>query len=136
MASKDENDVNSAFDDIFLTEDRLSAVSFEDGFESGRKKGAEEGFHLGYHRGAELGAELGFYSGVVEAWLSLDSKVTSEKARQSLHKLQLLLKNFPRTNTDSIDILASFDKIRVSYKKVCSLLKMNSSYPEATKLSF
>lgn len=131
-----ENDVNGAFDDIFRTEDRLSAAGFEDGYESGRQKGAEEGFHLGYHRGAELGAELGFYSGVVEAWLSLEHRVTSDKALQSLHKLKELIKSFPRTNRDDIDILASFDKIRVSYRKVCSLLKMNASYPEASKLSF
>ncbi|XP_034245195.1 protein LTO1 homolog [Thrips palmi] len=136
MAAKAENDVNSAFDDIFRTESRLSSAAFEDGFESGRLKGAEEGFHLGYHRGAELGAELGFYSGVVEAWLSLESNVTSERALQSLRKLQQLLKNFPRTNVDNVDIMASFDEIRVSYRKVCSLLKMNSSYPEASKLSF
>lgn len=135
-AAAEDVDINSVFDSVAQTEERLSAEGFREGFESGRREGAAEGLHLGYHRGAELGAELGFYTGVVEAWLSLGPGVVSEKARQSLLKVAEHIRGFPRSNVDNVDILALADVVRVSYRRACSLLKTNATYPEASKMSF
>lgn len=131
-----EEDINVAFDSVVGTEERLSSEGFREGFETGLKEGAEEGFHLGFHRGAELGAELGYYAGVAEASLSLGPDLTSDKVKQSLKKLIELIDKFPKTNVDHTDILAEVDSIRVAYKRACSLLKISSTYPEASKLSF
>ena len=135
MASEDI-DINLAFDSILQTEERISAEGYRQGFEYGRAAGTNESYHLGYHRGSEIGAELGFYAGVAEAWLSLGPDAISEKARRHLHLLLEQLNNYPKTNVDSVDILALADNIRSSYRRVCSLLKINASYPESSKLSF
>lgn len=129
-------DINTVFDSIAQTENRLSVEGYNEGYECGRREGVEEGYHLGYHRGAELGAELGFYAGVVEAWLSVGSNSMSDKAQQSLNKVLELVQKFPRTNVDTIDLLAAVDLIRGSFKRACALLKTSSSYPETSKLSF
>lgn len=132
----EEIDINLAFDLIAQTEERLLAEGFRQGFVSGRAGGVVEGYHLGYHRGAELGAELGFYAGVVEAWISLGPAAVPEKVKQTLIKVIEQLNNFPKSNVDSIDILALADVVRASYKRACSQLKINAPYPESSKLSF
>lgn len=45
------------------------------------------------------------------------------------------ISNFPSENIE-IDILKDLDSIRFSYKKLCALLNVSSSWPEGDKLSF
>ncbi|KAL1122980.1 hypothetical protein AAG570_003304 [Ranatra chinensis] len=59
-------DINAAFEDIALGEERIAEQGYRLGLERGRGLGEREGYHLGYHRGSELGAELGFYRGFLE----------------------------------------------------------------------
>jgi len=132
-------DINEAFTDIAQTEEKIASEGFQEGYSSGSKTGEVEGYHLGYHRGAELGAELGYYKGVVEAWIAIGNKeegAVSPRAKTHLHKLNEVLNNFPHTNTEDEDILALAESVRASFKKVCSLLKFDGNYPEATKLTF
>lgn len=43
-------DVNEAFDNILLAEEKLIDQSYEIGFEIGKQQGNTEAFHLGMHR--------------------------------------------------------------------------------------
>lgn len=70
----EELDINQAFDDIFLCEERIIQTAYEEAFQKGKEEGNPEGYHLGYHRGAEIGAELGYYLGVIETYLIKDDR--------------------------------------------------------------
>lgn len=45
LAEKDE--INEAFDDIFLAEEKILEEGYEKGFEEGRRQGNTEAYHLG-----------------------------------------------------------------------------------------
>lgn len=132
-----EKDINDAFDDILLSEERLNQQGYEEGFIQGKKEGNPEGYHLGYHRGAELGAELGYYLGVVKYYVALEGEQKpSEKINNNLQQLITLIEEFPKTNDENYDILAQADVIRARYRKTCSLLKIDSKFPDSGKISF
>lgn len=130
----EELDINQAFDDIFLCEERIIQTAYEEAFQKGKEEGNPEGYHLGYHRGAEIGAELGYYLGVIETYLIKDD--LKEKVRVSLEKTKKLIESFPKTNDENVDILGKLDEIRAIYKKTCSLLKIDGKFPEADKMNF
>ncbi|GLV44229.1 uncharacterized protein CBL_12475 [Carabus blaptoides fortunei] len=127
-------DINQAFDDIFLCEEHLTQSAYEEGFQKGKQEGNPEGYHLGYHRGAEIGAELGYYLGVIETYLARDN--LKEKLRGSLTKIKELIESFPKINEENVDIIGKLDEIRAVYKKTCSLLKIDGKFPEADKMNF
>lgn len=130
----EELDINQAFDDIFLCEERITQTAYEEAFQKGKEEGNPEGYHLGYHRGAEIGAELGYYLGVIETYLIKDD--LKEKVRVSLKKTKKLIESFPKINDENVDILGKLDEIRAIYKKTCSLLKIDGKFPEADKMNF
>lgn len=135
-----EVDINEVFDNILFSEEHYSEEGFKEGYNKGLIDGEEDGHHLGYHRGAELGAELGYYKGVFEACLALNknkpARCLPEKTVAVLTKVLDLIEQFPNTNSSDIDIIELRDNIRARYKKGCSLMKIDSNYPESTKLSF
>lgn len=131
----EDKDINDAFEDIFLVEDRLNQEAYVEGFTKGRLEGNPEGYHLGYHRGAELGAELGYYLGAAKWWLDEERKV-NEKIKNQLENLIKLIENFPKSNDENFDILGQADVVRGLYRKICSLLKIDGKFPENNNLSF
>lgn len=129
-----ERDINDIFDDIVLTEERISEQSYGEGFEAGKLTGNTDGYHLGYHRGAELGAELGFYNGTLTK--AKDELKCSERASKAIETCLELIDAFPRTNDENCDILGEADRIRAQYKKTCALLKINGKFPDSDQLTF
>lgn len=131
-----EQDINDAFEDIFYSEELLTKSAYEKGLEKGKEEGNINGFHLGYHRGAEIGAELGYYLGVVEIHIDKTENKDSKKVYNSLQKVKELIENYPKNNSEDIDILEKLDDIRAQFKKLCSLLKIDGIFPESDKLNF
>lgn len=115
----------------------MIAESYKEGFKIGAAKGNPEGYHLGYHRGAEIGSEIGYYTGVTESYLnSAKDGNLSEKIVKSLENLKKLLDNFPRHNSEDVDIVEEASIIRAKFRKVCAQLKIDIAYPEVSNLSF
>jgi flagellar biosynthesis/type III secretory pathway protein FliH len=152
-------DVNDAFDQILLSEERIAEESYKQGFEKGVSEGNLEAYHLGklkknkkafnvgtfkphflknnflgFHRGAEIGSELGFYLGVLENH-QIPPPI-NEKISHLITQLRQIIEQFPKVNCDSIDLFESLNTIRAQFKKLTSLLKINVSYPDKSKLSF
>jgi len=122
-------DINNAFDDIFMVEDKICAASYDKGFKKGFSDGRVEGYHLGYHRGAEVGGEIGFYGSFSNAMLNSESISLSDKARTTLLQLQNSVVDFPQTNVSDVDIKERITISRNLYKKTCSLLKVTPHLP-------
>lgn len=64
-----------------------------------------------------------------------DIKLT-DKIVTLLEKIKDLIEKFPRENIDDKDILDIASDIRVKYKKVCSLLKIDGGYPYDDSISY
>lgn len=60
----------------------------------------------------------------------------SDKTVHQLGKVQKLIKEFPRTNSEEHDILSLLENIRAQYKKACALLKISSNNPYTADISF
>lgn len=60
----------------------------------------------------------------------------SDKTVHQLEKVQKLIEEFPRTNSEEHDILALLENIRAQYKKACALLKISSNNPYTADISF
>ncbi|KAB0802782.1 hypothetical protein PPYR_04968 [Photinus pyralis] len=137
VSDSTDKDINDVFSDILLSEELLNKKGYEEGYGIGTLNGNIEGYHLGYHRGAEIGAELGYYLGVVENHLkSIKNKQANDKKFKHLIALQHLIETYPKHNSETVDILKLLDDIRSQFRKVCSLLKVNASYPESSKVTF
>lgn len=130
----ESRDINDIFDDIALSEEKISELGYQKGYRDGELAGNTDGYHLGYHRGAELGSELGYYYGVLSKYSK--KKSNSERINKAIDTCLSLIDTFPRTNDETIDILALADTIRAHYRKSCALLKINGKYPEADQLTF
>ncbi|CAH2041703.1 unnamed protein product, partial [Iphiclides podalirius] len=105
----EDKDFNDALEEIFLSENTLRNESYKEGYRAGCDAGSPEGYHLGYHRGAEIGREIGYYFGIVTNHLDNNNKSDvqlSDKVVQQLEKVQKLIEDFPRTNSEQHDILA------------------------------
>ena len=129
--SKDA-DVNEVFEKILLAEDLAEKAAYEEGFTAGKNQ-MLEGFHLGYHRASSVAAQLGYYFGVL---IFIEQNFNIPKILEQTRKLIEDIQKFPTDNDDAVDIFEKFDSIRLNFKKVCSLAKIDATYPEANKLEF
>lgn len=134
-----KDDINGAFDSIALCEDEVVNRSYLEGKMLGIREGEIEGFHLGYHRGCELGYEIGYYKGfikVIHYLLKNKDSRCSDKVIKAVEKLQNLVECFPVKNVEGSDLIKLRDEIRVRYKRICSLLKIEISLPFVDKLAY
>lgn len=124
-------DVNKVFENLFLAEEVAEQSGYDQGYEIGKGR-LFEGYHLGYHRASLFGAHLGYYSGT----LHLFQNHKSEKVVNIVKTLLDEIDRFPKHNDENTDIKAVFESIKSKYQKFCTLVKINSCYPEADKLEF
>lgn len=129
-------DINDVFDSIAFSEDNIASNGFKEGLKKGQSDGELEGYHLGYHRGAELGSEIGFYKGFLEAFNSIENEEMRSRHKNTIEKLSSLIESFPKANDDTFDIVSVRDSIRSTYKKLCSVLKIEPEIPDNSNLSF
>ncbi|XP_012283220.1 uncharacterized protein LOC105701229 [Orussus abietinus] len=132
-STKEDIDINEAFDNLLFAEDIAERSGYEEGYKVGRVR-IIDGYHLGYHRGSTLAAQLGYYSGIIE--LCLLTKHLPDKVTCLAKKLLEEINNFPKFNSDTLDILNIFENIKFQYIKFCSLAKINATYPDTDKLDF
>ena len=127
----DSQDINSLFDCIVLSEDRLVSEGYEKGYKAGQKEGNKEGERLGRERGVKIGAEIGFYLGFVEQWREVYKEGTVDKRKEKVlvafNKLEEVANNFPQVNSKE-ELGERLDTVRAKFKLVCSLLKVNSEF--------
>jgi len=127
----DNQDINSLFDCIVLSEDRLVSEGYEKGYKAGQKEGNKEGERLGRERGVKIGAEIGFYLGFVEQWREVYKEGTVDKRKEKVlvafNKLEEVANNFPQVNSKE-ELGERLDTVRAKFKLVCSLLKVNSEF--------
>lgn len=128
-----EEDINEAFEKLLFAEEIAEEIGYTEGYEAGRNQKLK-GYHLGYHRASLLAARLGYYYGVVEYCLTNGS--FGERVIQQALKLREAIKTFPRNNDTSFDILQTVEDIKFKYTKLCSMAKLDSSYPEADNLDY
>ena len=128
----DGEDINSAFDSIVLSEDRVVSAGWEEGYRAGSREGGREGASLGRQRGDKVGQEIGFYLGFGEEWSEAyrdrPSDKKTDKISVALKKLLELVEAFPEENSKEDDFAVKLDQIRAKFKVLCSLLKINSEY--------
>lgn len=120
-APPEDRDINDIFDDIALTEERVSKESYDEGYNDGVQEGNLEGYKLGYAQGVDLGEELGTYYGTIVAHLQLSH---SERVRKALEQLKATIDRFPRTNDPEADIVGEIQHIRTQYKRLKAMLKL------------
>jgi hypothetical protein len=125
-------DVNEAFENLLLAEDLAGQESYEEGFTSGKNQ-MVEGYHLGYHRASALAAQLGYYYGVL---IHIQQTFDTHKVADQLETLIENIQKFPVDNDDAVDIFDKFESIKFNFKKICSLVKIDFTYPESNKLEF
>lgn len=127
-----ETDINEAFENLLFAEDLAGKAAYEEGFAAGRNQ-MFEGYHLGYHRASSLAAQLGYYFGVL-MHLKQSSNVPKilEQVQRSIEDIE----KFPVDNDDAVDIFDKFESIKLNFRKICSLAKLDATYPEANKLEF
>lgn len=136
-ADNQERDINDVFDDIVLSEEKVSEEEYQKGFDDGAAAGNLEGYHLGYHRGAEFGAEFGYYDGLLRTYLNaINSSPLPERAVKAIDTCLELIGHFPKLNDEQCDILQLADNIRAQFRKACALLKISGRYPEADQMNF
>ncbi|XP_058799406.1 uncharacterized protein LOC131668929 [Phymastichus coffea] len=125
-------DINEAFENLLLAENLSEQAAYEEGFQTGKNQ-LVDGYHLGYHRASSLAALLGYYFGVLIC-IQHFCKVPKilEKSRALMQKIQI----FPLDNNNTVDIFDDFDNIKLNFKKICSLAKIEISSPESNKLDF
>lgn len=128
-----KNEINEVFDDILFGEELAEKSGFNEGFNAGKCQSIK-GYHLGYHRASELSAKLGFYTIIIQH--CLDKNIYSSKINQQAIKLNNEINNFPQHNDESIDIIQLSENIKFKFIRLCSLAKIDSSYPESDKLNF
>lgn len=133
MSEKTENiDFNEVLDNIVLAENSAEEVAYSEGYVAGQNQ-TVEGFHYGYHRASKLAAQLGYYFGIL---IQVQKSFDAPKILDLSNKLMKEIQNFPLDNDSSIDIFKKFEDIKLNYKKICSLAKIDAAYPEANKLDF
>lgn len=130
-----DRDINDIFDDIVLTEEKLSKDSYDEGFQAGVAEGNLEGYKLGYAQGINVGEELGDIYGICLGHLLLSK---SERVKKSLIQLKTSIDNFPKTNDPEADIVGDLENIRAQFKKVKAMLRLGGDSQETPKkdLSF
>ncbi|XP_011497404.1 PREDICTED: oral cancer-overexpressed protein 1-like [Ceratosolen solmsi marchali] len=129
---KQDIDINKAFENLLLAEDLAEKVGYEEGFASGKNQ-MIEGYHFGYHRASALAAQLGYYYGVL---IHIQQTSNNQKLTEQLDRLIEDIQKFPVDNDDAVDIFEKFENIKLNFKKICSLVKIDSAHPENNKLEF
>lgn len=124
-ANMTSDDLDAAWDDIVLLEERSAVRGFEKGVDLRERKFCCEGFRLGLIKGAELGGEIGQYMGFAEAHLAESGEGKSEKAVKALEKLRTSCEKFPRENVNDESMLQALQDVRAKYKLCKALLKSN-----------
>lgn len=82
---------------------------------------------------------VGYYFATVCKHLSdfeKDSSLYTEKVVKQLNKLKDYIKDFPRHNSEDIDIHAVLEQIRGNFRMICSLLKAENEYATTIAISF
>ncbi|XP_045467656.1 protein LTO1 homolog [Harmonia axyridis] len=140
MVDNEQNqDINDIFDDIFFAEEKIVEKSFEEGYKIGIEQENVEAYHLGYHRGAEIGAELGYYSSFIEYYQNFSKEKgidVTDRVLKTIITIQELIGKFPEDNDENTDLKESLNNIRVKFKLLCSLLKVNGNFSEGESLAF
>lgn len=125
---KNEVDINEVFEDILLTEEKIYELAYREGYELGASEESIEGYHLGYHRGAEVGSEIGYYQAFAEHYNDNAEKLkVPDKVMKNLRMLKQGCLEFPRINSERIDLFEALENLRVLYKKIAAQLKIKSS---------
>lgn len=125
-------DIDSAFESIIMSEERVVEQGFQEGLQVGNISGYEKGFAFGVKRGAQLNQELGFCNGFARTWLKLlDINGTehrgSSNVKSVLHTLVQVTDNFPRNEPHNVNIQQQLAVVRAKFKQACSLLKISAS---------
>lgn len=141
VVSIGSEDIDRAFEDVFLIEEKLKKQGFDQGRQVGLSKLKSEGFELGFSKGQEVGREIGFYLGFCQAWMPLVQKLEDKKQQKvliTLDKLQNLCQTFPDSNDINVDITEPLSEIRAKFKKACALLnlKTNTNPAESVGISW
>ena len=117
------DDLDAAWDDIVLLEERSAEKGFEKGVDLREQKFCCEGFRLGLIKGAELGAEIGQYAGFAEVHLAETADGKSEKAVRALEKLRIACEKFPRENVNDKSLLEALQDVRAKFKLCKAVMK-------------
>lgn len=125
-------DFNEVIDNILLAENVAEEEAYKEGYAAGKNE-LVEGFHYGYHRASSLAAQLGYYFGVL---MYIQKSFDIPKILDLSNKLMKEIQEFPVDNDSLVDIFEKFEKIKLNFKKICSLAKIDAAYPEANKLDF
>ncbi|CAB0033002.1 unnamed protein product [Trichogramma brassicae] len=125
-------DVNDVFSDLLMSENLAEDQAYEKGYEVGKNQ-MVDGYHLGYHGASSAAAELGYYYGVL---IFIRKNCNNSKVIESTNILMKRLENFPTDNNESVDIGTELETIGLNFKKICSLAKVDSRYPETNKTEF
>lgn len=122
-----DDEIQAAFDDIFLLEDRLLESGYQEGVVLGIEKGWKEGYNLGYLNGLVTGTEIHFCEGVMKALSIIGETEVPRNLRTQrvLDSISSMTRQFPHNNADHLG--RSLEEIRSKFKQVCSLLKMDIS---------
>ncbi|XP_050067592.1 protein LTO1 homolog [Anopheles maculipalpis] len=135
--SEEVDDINDAFEDIFLTEERIIGEYFHQGLEDGRlEESVQEAEDYGYKKGAEIGREIGFYHTIVTTIIFQPESAPNEKAQSIRQELLTALEKYPRENDPAVDLLHNLQQIRNKFRRLCALLKLPYKYTHPNDLSF
>ena len=149
QSSAPDFDLDSAWDDVLLLEERAVSRGLREGLQEGRRRGHEEGFALGVDKGAEIGGEIGFYLGFASSWTTIiEDRVNSarleaedesaaaaatrkeqkrdERALKALGKLAAGAADFPRDNIKEEDVADRLQGIRARFKFCCQVLEIKA----------
>jgi flagellar biosynthesis/type III secretory pathway protein FliH len=129
-----EQDLDHAWDDVLLIEDRAANRGLREGITEGIRRGHTEGFALGVKKGAQIGAEVGFYLGFAKSWAHVcrekadvnGSGRQEQKVVKALDKLTAAAEDFPCENIKDEDVLQRLEEMRARFKLCCQVLKIKS----------
>ena len=130
-------DIDDAWDDILMYDQKAYDKGFEDGRKESLKKAQIEGTLLGLKKGQEVGSEIGFYKGVCQAIRGAlpvgnnqdELNAVEIKAWATLDRLQLLLDHFPVVNDKEANLAEKLMDIRTKYKQLLSVTGLKIQPP-------
>ncbi len=124
----EEVDLDAAWDDVVLLEDRAAQRGIQEGLTEGIQRGERQGFRIGAAKGAEIGAEVGFYLGFATTWTQVrkrnpeESSKKEERLSKALAKLASDADAFPAENVKDEDVLQRLRDMRARFKMCCQML--------------
>jgi hypothetical protein len=125
-------DIDSAWDDITLMEERASNAGFVVGLRVGQDRAKAPAFGLGLRKGIQIGREVGYYAGFASVHVkdlrsSKDSSAKQTKALAALDWMKRAADDFPEDNIVDEDVLERLHAIRAKHKLICSLLGLKAA---------